>query len=195
MNATTNAPARRMIQTDAGKIAVPAHFPSLQELATLEAFTRFESIGKIVKLARNILAAGPSGLSFADRCAAFATVPENWRDLFKEEQEQEFAKAQKAQEQKPTPTAAPEGYPKALPPLEGAALAELEKMYREADRFRPVNPALYAELFKVAAMHRRAGIRWQDWANKIRRNQPRGLILLIAGRVYTMPTAELCGIR
>lgn len=197
MNAKTTAPAHRMIQTEAGKMSVPASFPTAQEIQTLSAFTGSNPFARqVVTLARNIIAAGPAGMSSKDRATAWEVIPENWRELMAAAEE---ARAEAAQEAanataRMADRNAPARYPDCLPPIEGDALAELETLYKQAPLFQKVDPRTYSRLYFGAACSRRGGLDWRIWANRVRRFYPRGLVLLIAGRAYSAPTADICAI-
>ena len=184
MNAQTTA---RKILVDGRKHVVPETFPSSSDLATLASIPH-EATQQLVKIAKNILAAGlsfreVSGLWEKAESAFFDALGLSWQEALTSYDEM----------QQDTPEQ--EAYPHCLAPASAEDVDQMRRIYDASPRFRLVSKETYCSLFKGAASSRRHGISWQIWGERATKNgAPRALVALIASRAYTMSTTEIKGL-
>lgn len=184
MNAQTTT--ARKILVDGKKYTVPETFPSPADLATLASIPH-EASRQLVKIAKNILTAGLSSREVSDlwekaESAFFDALGLSWQEALTSYQEMQVD----------APTA--EAYPACLPPASSEEVAQMERIYNESPRFRPVSREAYCSLFKGAASSRRHGVSWQVWGERATKNgAPRALVALIASRAYTMASEQVKG--
>lgn len=185
MSATTT----RTAKNEAGeKFALPASWPTASDFRDM-AFG-LSVFGDLVKFCQNAVKAGRS-ISDKDRAQLWEQVEEaflaangaTWQEMLAELREM-LASA-------PEQTAA-KAYPLCLAPLTDAEMSELEAIYSDAGKFRPVSKSVYCQLFKGAASSRRHGVPWQVWGKRTTAaGFARGLVALIASRAYSMGNADL----
>ena len=184
MNAQTTT--ARKIVIDGKKYTVPETFPSPADLATLDDIQN-PNVETLSRLARNILNAGLSFREMSElwdeaEAGFFAVMGYTWQEALTSYDE--MRKDQPEQE----------AYPQCLAPASSEEVDQMERIYNDSPRFRPVSRDTYCQLFKGAASSRRHGVTWQVWGERATKNgAPRALVALIASRAYTMPTAEIKG--
>lgn len=183
MNAT-NATTTRTAKNEAGvKFSLPASWPTASDFRDM-AFGA-SVFADLLKFCQNTIKAGRS-ISDRDRALLWEQVEETflaangatWREMLAELREM-LASA-------PEQTTA-KAYPDCLPEM-----SELEAIYYDAGKFRPVSKSVYCQLFKGAASSRRHGVPWQVWGQRATAaGFARGLVALIASRAYSMGNADL----
>lgn len=186
--------------------------PTSKDLSALEAFRGSVAFAPFTFLAHSMKAVltKENGLTARDRKTVWEQAEErflgergiSWRELLAELQnetarEQEEAAASQPQQAQGQPTEGAQfGYPRCLAPLSQKGREAMEAEYNALPDFRPVSAQTYGSLFKGAASSRRFGIRASEW---IKRTQQHGysrrLLLLVAFRAYSAPTAQICGAR
>ena len=184
MNAQTTT-AQKII-VDGKEYTVPETFPSPADLDTLASITH-EATQQLAKMAKNILVAGISFREVSDLWkkadSAFSDAAGlSWQEAITSYEEM----------QADAPTA--EAYHACLPPASSEDVAQMERIYNDSPRFRPVSREAYCSLFKGAASSRRHGVSWKVWGERATKNgTPRALVALIASRAYTMPSEQVKG--
>lgn len=177
--------------------------PTSEEFAAVSALRG--EVGKVfasLALSMSAVLEKKNGLTTRDRKAVWLEAEErflgersiSWRELLAE-QANEAAREAAQEAAQPTRTEGAQfGYPNCLAPLSQAGRDAMEAEYMNAPEFRAVSAQVYGSLFKGAASSRRHGIKASEW---IRRTQahgyPRRLLLLVAFRAYSAPTAQICG--
>ena len=190
MNTTTNA--TRKIMFDGMKITVPETFPSYADILKMEVIP-LEAARDFVKIAKALPFAG---LTMADFCAQWARIEGIFHDAIGLSWQEALTSYEEMQADAPTA----EGYPQCLPPASSEEVAQMERIYNDAPRFRPVSKEAYNQLFKGACISRRGGVAWKVWGERIlgsmneaNRKEYRGLVALIAFRAYSMPSEQVKG--
>ena len=182
-NTTTTA---RKIIVDGKKYAVPETFPSPSDLATLASIPH-EASNTLAKICRNTLAAG---LGFREICEVWRESERYFGDVVGLSWQEALTSYQEMQANAPEADA----YPACLPPASPSEIEQMERIYNDSPRFRPVSREAYCSLFKGAASSRRHGISWQVWGERATKSgTPCALAALIAFRAYTMPTEQVKG--
>ena len=184
MNAQTAA-ARKII-VDGKKYTVPETFPSPADLDTLASIPH-EASNTLAKICRNILVAG---LGFREMCEVWREAERYFGDVVGLSWQEAITSYEEMQANAPEQ----EAYPACLPPASSEEVAQMERIYNDSPRFRPVSREAYCSLFKGAASSRRHGVSWKVWGERATKNgTPRALVALIASRAYTMPTGQVKG--
>ena len=193
MNTKTATRNARTFISNGAKWTATETFPTPEQFAILRNHSKAlpEQYDDLLAVADRILAAG-AGLSMDDRNHAWAQAESDfemsrgirWDDLLAE-----FSNEIQREQSKSASR-----YQNILPPLTERDAVNLERIYNEAPRFRPVSKEAYNGLFKGAASSRRSGVSFDTWGQRsVAAGWPRGLVALIAFRAYSMPIAELVG--
>lgn len=187
--------------------------PTVQELNQINDLTRsgWKTFDHLI-LSMQAVMEKKNGLTTRDRKSVWAQAEEaflaktgsTWRELLAElaneterEAEQAAQEAEQAAQEAAQPTrteGAQFGYPNCLAPLDARGIAAMEAEYMNAPEFRAVSAQVYGSLFKGAASSRRFGIKASEWIKRTQEHgYPRRLLLLVAFRAYSAPTAQICG--
>ena len=184
MNAQTTT--ARKIVLDGKKYTVPETFPSPADLATLASIPH-EAAQQLAKIAKNILNAG---LSFRETEQVWREAERYFGDVVGLSWQEALTSYQEMHKDAPEQ----EAYPACLPPASSEEVAQMERIYNDSPRFRPVSRETYCSLFKGAASSRRHGVSWKVWGERaVKSGTPRALVALIASRAYTMATEQVKG--
>lgn len=185
MNATTT----RTAKNEAGeKFALPASWPTASDFQDM-AFGA-SVFADILKFCQNTIKAGRS-ISDKDRAQLWEQVEETFLAANGATWQEMLAELREMLASAPEQTTA-KAYPLCLAPLTDAEMSELEAIYYDAGKFRPVSKSVYCQLFKGAASSRRHGVPWQVWGKRTTAaGFARGLVALIASRAYSMGNADL----
>ena len=184
MNTTTNA--TRKIMFDGMKITVPETFPSYADVLKMEAIP-LEAARDFVKIAKTLPFAG---LTMADFCTQWERIERIFHDALGLSWQEAITSYEEMQADAPTA----EAYHACLPPASSEEVAQMERIYNDSPRFRPVSREAYNQLFKGACISRRGGVAWQVWGERAEiAGWPSGLVALIAFRAYSMPSEQVKG--
>lgn len=186
MNATTTT--RKATNDQGQKFNLPASWPTREEIKDMQ--FGLSVFADLLKFCQNTIIAGTS-ISEKDRFQLWETIEESflqvhgstWQEMLSELRDM-LASAPEAETAKQ--------YPACLAPLNESEIQELEAIYNEAGKFRPVTKVVYCQLFKGAASSRRHGVSWKVWGKRTTNaGFSRGLVALIAVRAYSMDSAEV----
>ena len=190
MNAQTAA-ARKII-VDGKKYTVPETFPDPSDMDALASIPH-EASNTLAKICRNILVAG---ISFREMCEVWREAERYFGDVVGMSWQEAITSYEEMQADAPTA----EAYHACLPPASSEDVAQMERIYNDSPRFRPVSRETYNQLFKGACISRRGGVAWQVWGERIlgsmneaNRKEYHGLVALIAFRAYSMPSEQVKG--